>query len=256
MGVNNEDRSPVTIHSCDAAPTPTGFAEIVSDDFPLLHALGVGPLRLFGYNCGRCLRDMRSPRATSRAFCARAESCCPKFCADRSFFHPLSASVFDWGLIVHGLQSAFHGNDKMRITKLLVATTLMLSTCPAYAEPDERQPEGGKFNEYGALIKAVPHERLRIWPIGDKTGMELLVKRGTTDEQLAMLVRWYVSQGNATHIVVFDIPHTPPGGGGNGVMAYYDGKPTPTLIRFLYRHSDEEDLIGQRTIELSPQKTE
>jgi hypothetical protein len=27
--VSNEDRSPVEVHGCDAAPTPTGFAEIV-----------------------------------------------------------------------------------------------------------------------------------------------------------------------------------------------------------------------------------
>jgi hypothetical protein len=38
VGVNNPDRSPFGVDSCDAAPTPTGFAEIVSDDFPELHA--------------------------------------------------------------------------------------------------------------------------------------------------------------------------------------------------------------------------
>jgi len=37
MCISNEDRSPFAIQGCDAAPTPTGFAEIVSDDFPLLH---------------------------------------------------------------------------------------------------------------------------------------------------------------------------------------------------------------------------
>ncbi|PYK35155.1 MAG: hypothetical protein DME54_05700 [Verrucomicrobia bacterium] len=31
MCVSNEDGSPTRIHSRDAAPTPTGFAEIVSD---------------------------------------------------------------------------------------------------------------------------------------------------------------------------------------------------------------------------------
>jgi hypothetical protein len=30
----NKDRSPARIHGCDAAPTPTGFAEIVGDDIP------------------------------------------------------------------------------------------------------------------------------------------------------------------------------------------------------------------------------
>jgi hypothetical protein len=38
MCVNNPDRSPVAIHRCDTTPTPTGFAEIVSDDFRLIHA--------------------------------------------------------------------------------------------------------------------------------------------------------------------------------------------------------------------------
>jgi len=37
---------PRSIHGCDAAPTPTGFAEIVSDDFPILHAERVVPLLL------------------------------------------------------------------------------------------------------------------------------------------------------------------------------------------------------------------
>jgi hypothetical protein len=39
MCVSHEDRSPFAIHSCDTAPTPTGFAEIVSDDFPVLQAI-------------------------------------------------------------------------------------------------------------------------------------------------------------------------------------------------------------------------
>src|SRR5256886_9439559 len=37
MHVCNEDRSPVRIHGCDTAPTRTGFAEIVSDDFRIRH---------------------------------------------------------------------------------------------------------------------------------------------------------------------------------------------------------------------------
>jgi hypothetical protein len=39
MCVSNEDRPPVAIDSRHATPTPTGFAEIVSDDFPVLHLL-------------------------------------------------------------------------------------------------------------------------------------------------------------------------------------------------------------------------
>ena len=38
VSISNKDGSPARIHSCDAAPTPTGFAEIVSDDLPVLHA--------------------------------------------------------------------------------------------------------------------------------------------------------------------------------------------------------------------------
>jgi hypothetical protein len=37
MRVSNPDRSPVGIHGCNAAPTPSRFAEIVSDDFPVFH---------------------------------------------------------------------------------------------------------------------------------------------------------------------------------------------------------------------------
>jgi hypothetical protein len=39
MRVSNEDRSPARIHGGEAAPTPTGFAEIVGDYLPLLHAM-------------------------------------------------------------------------------------------------------------------------------------------------------------------------------------------------------------------------
>jgi hypothetical protein len=144
---------------------------------------------------------------------------------------------------------------KRKMGKTLIAAIMLLalSPCPAYAEPDELHPKADSFNEYGLLIREVPHKRLKIGPVGNGTGMEILVKRGITDKQLARLVRWYVAHGNAKYIVFFDIPDTPPGGGGNAVMAHYaDG----TLIRFLYRHSDEEDLVGQRTIELPPQKTE
>ena len=36
MCVCNKDSPPVGIGSCYTAPTPTGFAQIVSDDFPIL----------------------------------------------------------------------------------------------------------------------------------------------------------------------------------------------------------------------------
>jgi len=35
MSVSNEDCATARIHGCGAAPTPTGFAEIVSDYFPV-----------------------------------------------------------------------------------------------------------------------------------------------------------------------------------------------------------------------------
>ena len=44
MRVSNPGHLPVRIHSCDTAPTPTGFAEIVSDDFPELHVDRIVPL--------------------------------------------------------------------------------------------------------------------------------------------------------------------------------------------------------------------
>ena len=41
MRVNDPDRLPVGINCGDAAPTPSGFAEIVSDDFPILHGKSI-----------------------------------------------------------------------------------------------------------------------------------------------------------------------------------------------------------------------
>jgi hypothetical protein len=35
--IGNEGRSPVEVHVCNAAPTPAGFAQIVSGDFPVFH---------------------------------------------------------------------------------------------------------------------------------------------------------------------------------------------------------------------------
>jgi hypothetical protein len=42
--ISNEDRLSVGIDSCDTAPTPTRFAEIVGDDFPELHVDRIVPL--------------------------------------------------------------------------------------------------------------------------------------------------------------------------------------------------------------------
>jgi len=38
MCVSHEDRSPFAIHGCDAAPTPSGFAEVVGNQLPIFHA--------------------------------------------------------------------------------------------------------------------------------------------------------------------------------------------------------------------------
>jgi hypothetical protein len=40
MRVSNEYRSSFAIHSCNTAPTPPGFSEIVGDYFPALHGDG------------------------------------------------------------------------------------------------------------------------------------------------------------------------------------------------------------------------
>jgi hypothetical protein len=39
MRVCNPDRSPLAIHSRNTAPTPSGFAKIVSDDLPVFDAM-------------------------------------------------------------------------------------------------------------------------------------------------------------------------------------------------------------------------
>jgi hypothetical protein len=44
ISVSNPDRSPVGIHGCDAASTPAGFGEIVSDYFPTFHTRRIVPL--------------------------------------------------------------------------------------------------------------------------------------------------------------------------------------------------------------------
>ena len=56
MCVRNPNDSPVTIHGCDAAPTPTGFAEIVSDDFPVLHRVASTLTRNWAQRLCKCRR--------------------------------------------------------------------------------------------------------------------------------------------------------------------------------------------------------
>ena len=62
--ISNEDRLSVGINRCDAVPTPTGFAEIVSDDFPVFHAR---PLCAFA-TCGQRDRNTRAQGRLKRGF--------------------------------------------------------------------------------------------------------------------------------------------------------------------------------------------
>jgi hypothetical protein len=48
MRVSDKDCSPLAIDSCDTAPTPPGFTEIVSDYFPVaLHAADSASFALY-----------------------------------------------------------------------------------------------------------------------------------------------------------------------------------------------------------------
>jgi hypothetical protein len=64
MRVHNPDCSPVGIHCCDTAPTPTGFAEVVSDNLPALHALDCVSFALHGNH----KNDMNGPLLKSKGF--------------------------------------------------------------------------------------------------------------------------------------------------------------------------------------------
>ena len=66
MCVCNPDRSPIGIHCCNAAPASTGFAGIVSDDFPVLHATRV--LRVIICRRRMSRRLLRNVRNTD-SFC-------------------------------------------------------------------------------------------------------------------------------------------------------------------------------------------
>jgi hypothetical protein len=49
MCIGNKDYSPLCGHACDATPTPTGFAEIIGDYFPVLHTGTVSLLIVLGH---------------------------------------------------------------------------------------------------------------------------------------------------------------------------------------------------------------
>jgi len=50
MRVSNSDCAPVAAHGRDATPTPSGFAEIVGDGFPVLHHLELCSLYCLLFN--------------------------------------------------------------------------------------------------------------------------------------------------------------------------------------------------------------
>ena len=85
--------------------------------------------------------------------------------------------------------------------RLLIPQILFVSA--VLAEPEEGRPESDRFAEYATIQQHVPHEKTKMWPVGNKIGLDLLVKPGVTNKQLAELVRWYVSVG-AVVIFIYD----------------------------------------------------
>src|SRR5262249_32779722 len=85
--VHNPDRSPFPIQSRHPAQAPTGFVEVVSDDFPVFHRHGC-IYRLFSTVCGAALLTS----SCALTFCSPALSasicfwCCAAV-ACRSFFN-------------------------------------------------------------------------------------------------------------------------------------------------------------------------
>ena len=73
--ISNEDSLSVGIDSCDAAPTPTGFAEIVSDDFPELHVDRIVPLLVSTQQSQNDIKEPHSNLVVDDAVCARRELC-------------------------------------------------------------------------------------------------------------------------------------------------------------------------------------
>lgn len=124
---------------------------------------------------------------------------------------------------------------------VLLVAVMPLGSVGAFAQPADR------INEYVVVQQHVPHEVTRRWPVGDKTGLDLLVKRGTSDKQLAELVRWYVSVG-ATIISIYD-NRAKAAEGVMPIATYLSGD----LIRCHYRR---DELVKMTTIELSPREAE
>jgi hypothetical protein len=79
--ISNEDRLSVGINRCDAAPTPTGFAEIVSDDFPELHVDRIVP---FLVSTQQSQNDMKGGAMTRAATFLTAAFLCGTAAAQSS----------------------------------------------------------------------------------------------------------------------------------------------------------------------------
>jgi hypothetical protein len=81
--ISNEDRLSVGINRCDAAPTPTGFAEIVSDDFPELHVDRIVPLLVSTQQSQNDMKGGAMTRASvlnwTNAQCVPGEDCAESF---------------------------------------------------------------------------------------------------------------------------------------------------------------------------------
>ena len=59
IGVSNEDSPPARINGWNAAPTPTGFAEIFADDFPVLFKMILRPTENLIASRGRTAASVR-----------------------------------------------------------------------------------------------------------------------------------------------------------------------------------------------------
>jgi hypothetical protein len=136
-----------------------------------------------------------------------------------------------------------YGAKTMREYGIMMLPVLLVSG--ALAEPQEGRREPDRFAEYAAVQEHVPHEKVKTWPVGDKIGLNLLVKRAATDKQLAELVRWYVSVG-AVVIFIYDDRRKAEKGEAM-VATYLNGK----LERQMYTWHHNGDLKDWKTVQIS-----
>jgi hypothetical protein len=73
--IGDEDCLPAMIHGCNTAPTPTGFAEIVSDDFPVLHSAFLARRSSFAHAASSALFRAMAAVVAVLACVARITSC-------------------------------------------------------------------------------------------------------------------------------------------------------------------------------------